>query len=566
MPRMNLPPVPALFRRLNPFAGNRLIISATVEQLLLATSVFWMLTANVPFFSAALQGRAPGEARTWGFLFTLGVLLVAAHFLLLALLCNRWTVKPLLALLLLSTAMAAHFMRAYGVYLDPSMLRNALRTDVAEAGELLSWTLLPQLTLVVGLPWLLLWRVRVIRHPWPKALGRRLGALLLAAVVAGGALLAIFQPFSSLMRNHKALRYLITPANYLWSLASVIATDARGAAQPRQAIGLDATPGPSWATRDKPLLVVLVVGETARAANWGLNGYARQTTPELAKLPVINFPEVSSCGTNTEVSVPCLFAPVGRRNYDGARIDGSESLLHVLARAGVAVHWRDNQSGCKGVCDGLPNDSVASLNPPDLCAGGRCLDSGLLYGLDERLSAVRGTQLLVLHQLGNHGPSYFRRYPPAFARFVPACGSDDLQRCTREEIVNAYDNALLYTDHVLASLIAGLQARADKVDSAVIYVSDHGESLGENNIFLHGLPYAIAPKEQTRVPMFLWLSAGLSRDAGIDRQCLEQRATKPASHDYLFHTILGLLDVRTGLYEGDWDLLRDCRSLSRISP
>jgi lipid A ethanolaminephosphotransferase len=563
---MSLPPIPALFRRSKALSGGWFTLSATVEQLLLATSVFWMLTANVPFFSAALQGRAPGEPQTWSFLFALGVLLVAAHFLLLALLCNRWTVKPLLALLLLATAMAVHFMRAYGVYLDPSMLRNALRTDVAEAGELLSWTLLPQLTILVGLPWLLLWRVRLVQRPWPTALGRRFGALLLAAVAAGGALLAIFQPFSSLMRNHKELRYLITPANYLWSLASVIAADARGAARPRQAIGLDATPGPSWATRDKPLLVVLVVGETARAANWGLNGYARQTTPELAKLPVINFPEVSSCGTNTEVSVPCLFAPVGRRNYDSARIDGSESLLHVLARAGVTVHWRDNQSGCKGVCDGLSNDSVISLNPPGSCAGGRCLDSGLLYGLDERLAAARGTQLLVLHQLGNHGPSYFRRYPPAFARFAPACGSDDLQRCRREEIVNAYDNALLYTDHVLASLIASLQARADKVDSAVIYVSDHGESLGENNLFLHGLPYAIAPKEQTRVPMFMWLSAVLPRHAGIDRQCLEQRATKPVSHDHLFHTVLGLLDVRTGLYEGEWDLLRACRSVPGTPP
>jgi lipid A ethanolaminephosphotransferase len=237
--------------------------------------------------------------------------------------------------------------------------------------------------------------------------------------VAAAALMVVFKPFSSLMRNHKEVRYLITPANYLWSLASVTAADARGAAAPRRAIGLDATPGPGWATRRKPMVVVLVVGETARAANWGLSGYARQTTPELARLSVINFAQITSCGTNTEVSVPCMFAPVGRRDYDEARISGSESLLHVLAHAGVAVHWRDNQSGCKGVCEGLANDSVASLSAPGLCVGGHCFDAGLLHGLDERLAGASGTQLLVLHELGNHGPSYYRRYPPAFARFQP---------------------------------------------------------------------------------------------------------------------------------------------------
>ena len=201
-----------------------------------------------------------------------------------------------------------------------------------------------------------------------------------------------------------------------------------------------------------------------------------------------------------------MFAPVGRRDYDEARISGSESLLHVLARAGVGVHWRDNQSGCKGVCEGLANQSVASLNAPGLCVGGHCFDAGLLHGLDERLAGASGSQLLVLHQLGNHGPSYYRRYPQAFARFQPACEDDDLNRCSREQIVNAFDNALLYTDHVLATLIAKLQAQADKVDSAVVYVSDHGESLGENNLFLHGMPYAIAPAEQTSVPMLMWLS------------------------------------------------------------
>ena len=537
-------------------------LPATVEQLMLAASLFWAFSANGLFLSATLKDRSLSEPATWLFAGALLVMLAALHFVLLALVSNRYTVKPILAVLIVGTAFASYFMQSFGVYLDPSMLRNVMRTDVAEARELFAWRLLPHLLLFAVLPLLVLWRVRLINRPWLRAGLVRLGTVLLAIAFLVGALLSIFQAFSSLMRNNKDMRYLVTPGNYLWSIGAVVAAETKGATKPRQAIGLDAAPGPQMAARSKPLVVVLVVGETARAANWGLNGYSRQTTPELAKLPVINFPQVTACGTNTEVSLPCMFAPVGRRDYDESRIRGSESLLHVAARAGVAVHWRDNQSGCKGVCEGLPQDDVLALNPAGLCSEGRCLDEGLLAGLDERLAKLkdtRSTQLLVLHQLGNHGPSYFRRYPSAFARFAPACQKDDLQKCSREEITAAYDNALLYTDHVLASLIAKLQAASSTVDSAVIYVSDHGESLGENNLYLHGLPYAIAPDLQKQVPMVAWFSAGASASLGLDTACLQARAQKPAAHDHLFHTILALLDVKTTLFEREWDLTQGCR-------
>lgn len=544
-----------------PTPPGRFEITATVEQVLLAVSLFWALSANHAFFSAALKGRLLADPSTMLFGLALGVALVALQLLLLALVAHRWTVKPLLALMTAVAALASFFMKAFGVQLDPTMLRNVLHTDWHEARELLSWRLLVHLAVYAGLPLALLWRVRVVQRPWLRALGVRLLVVLMATAAAVAALLAVFQPFASLMRNHKEVRYLATPLNLVWSLGKVAANDLKGAARPRLAIGLDAVPGPSWAVRQRPKVVVLVVGETARAANWGLNGYARQTTPELAKLPLVSFADVRSCGTNTEVSLPCLFAPVGRRNYDEARIRGSQSLLQVVARAGVAVQWRDNQSGCKGVCEGLPGDTVEALDPPGLCADGSCFDEGLLHGLDQRLDAAAagGTQLLVLHPLGNHGPAYFRRYPPAFANFQPACESDDLRLCSREQIVNAYDNALLYTDHVLAVLVQTLQRHAARVDSALLYVSDHGESLGEMGLYLHGLPYAIAPAEQTRVPMLLWLSTGFERSAGLDTACLQRRARKPASHDNVFHTLLALLDVNTALYEPAWDLTSGCR-------
>jgi lipid A ethanolaminephosphotransferase len=537
--------------------------SITSEQLILIASVFWALALNRPFFSAALRAQAPDALSNAAFAAGLALMLVALQALLLGLVGSRQTIKPLLALLTLIGALAMHYMQVYGVVIDPSMVRNVLHTDAAETRELLSWSLALDLLLYAALPIVLLVFVRLEVRPWPRRLRARALLLVGAAGLFALALMWQFQPFASMSRNHKEVRYLVTPLNTLWSLGSVLAADARGAAEPRQAIGLDAAPGPSWAARSKPRVVVLVVGETARADNWGLSGYARQTTPQLAQLPLINFNDVTACGTSTEVSLPCMFAPVGRRNYDEARIRGSESLLHVAARAGVAVHWRDNQSGCKGVCEGLSHDTVNTALAPGLCQGDRCLDEGLLRGLDERLRALhngRGTQLLVLHMLGNHGPSYHRRYPPAFERFTPVCRHDDLGRCTREEIVNAYDNALLYTDHVLATLIGTLSAHADQVDTALYFVSDHGESLGEKNLFLHGVPYMIAPREQTQVPMVMWWSAGFGRSAGLNADCMRARAREPAAHDHLFHSLLALLDVKTSLYAPAFDVTHDCRA------
>lgn len=526
--------------------------------MLLACSLLWLPLANHAFMAAALRGRDATAPSTWGFAIALAVALVAIHYLVLGLVAWGRLFKPAVLLLLVVTAVASHYVREYGVYLSPSMLRNVLRTDVREAGELVGLRLVVALALTALLPAMLLWGTRLRQRPWHVALARRLGTMLLALAALAVAVLAAYQPLSSLMRNQRELRYLVTPANVLWSVAAVARADSATASRPREPVGRDARLGPAFAGRQRPAVVVLVVGETARAANWGLNGYARQTTPELAALPVINFRDVTSCGTDTETSVPCMFSAVGRRDYDERRIRGSESLLHVLATAGVGVNWRDNQSGCKGVCYGLPSTTVAQLDPPGLCKDGRCLDEGLLHGLETWLPTLKGPQLLVLHQLGNHGPSYFRRVPPAFARFQPACAHDDLNQCTPEQIVNAYDNALLYTDHVLARLVRQLQALAPQVDSALYYVSDHGESLGEHRLFLHGVPWAIAPDVQTKVPMLMWMSDGFAAARGIDRECLAARASHPVSHDHLFHTVLGLLDVVSGVRAAEYDLAGAC--------
>lgn len=530
-----------------------------IESLTLIASLYFTLFCNRLFWDGMLDGYDLGQSASWLYAGAMFIVLTAANFLVLGLLFNRWTAKPLLALLLVTTAFAVYFMNRYHIYLDPDMIRNVLVTDVHEAGDLMTWAVIPHVLLFAGLPLLLLSRVQLIRTPLRRAVPLRIGALLLAAIVGGGSAFLIYQDLASKMRNHKELRYLMTPSNYIYSLGRALGGKAQAGVTVRTPIGTDAKPGASWPSRKKPALMVLVLGETARAANWGLSGYTRQTTPELAELGVINFASVTSCGSNTEVSLPCIFSPWGRRQYDEKRIRGSESLLDVAARAGFRVVWIDNQSGCKGVCNGVEETrpAVAEM-PPALCDGERCFDEAMVKTLEKTVAATPGNLLVVMHQMGNHGPAYYKRYPDAFKHYTPACEDSDLAHCAQQNIVNAYDNAIRYTDHVIASTVRYL--RDEKThDTAMIYVSDHGESLGENGLYLHGLPYAIAPEVQTRVPMVMWLSPGYANSFALSGSCLAERAKAPVEHDHLFHTMLGMLDVNTSVYETEMDFSAACR-------
>jgi lipid A ethanolaminephosphotransferase len=528
----------------------------SVETLALAASVFFSVASNRTFFhSVAATGALHGGSGILTFA-SLFIAITALHTILLCVLLNRWTAKPLLIVLLLTNAAAAHFMAAYTVYLDADMLRNILHTDGKESRELISLRVLPELLLYGVLPALAVWRVRLRTRTRGRTLVVRVACIGLALLVASGATLVSFQSISALMRNHRELRYLITPGNYLVSLATVAQDAHSDRNQPRAPVGANAKVVGRPAG-DKPRLLVLVVGETVRAQNWGLDGYARQTTPQLANLAPINFTSVDACGSSTEISLPCMFSPYGRAHYDKDRIRHSESLLHVLEHAGIKTLWRDNQTGCKGVCDGLEFESFEHATIPEACTTAGCLDEVMLHGLAERIGKQPGDMVVVLHQLGNHGPAYYSRYPARLRRFTPVCETSDLNKCSRTEIVNAYDNAVLYTDDFLARTVRFLGEQTGR-DTAMIYLSDHGESLGENGLFLHGVPYAIAPETQTRVPMVMWLSPNLAAARGIDVACMKARSTARVSQDNLFHSVLGLMQVRTPEYDASLDLFDRC--------
>lgn len=529
------------------------------EIITLLTSVLFTLFCNNRFWSELSALRDFSQPQGWLLLLAIAVLLTGLHWFILLLLCNRWTTKPVLSAIIILTLSAVYFMGTYQIYLDRPMIRNIFETDFKEATELLNWKLLPVLVLSGGIVWLVS-RLKILRSSLRQALAWRSASLVAALAMVGIGIWPVMNQMLPLLRYHKELRYLVTPSNFIVSSIRVAREEfsSPGKEQPREI--LDPSPSQSLhaATR-KPVAVVLVVGETVRAANWGLNGYARQTTPLLAEQDVINFSHVTSSGTDTATALPAMFSINGRHDYDRKEITRRESLLHLLDRAGVNILWRDNQSGDKKVDQGLPYEDMSAIGNPDLKNGNRYFDEILLEDLESRIASMDGDSLIVLHMLGNHGPAYFKRYPESFRKWTPTCDSADLSASTHEAIENTYDNSILYTDYVLSQAI-NILASITTHDTALLYVSDHGESLGEDGLYLHGLPMWVAPDTQTHVPMFMWFSPEFADTQDLDLACLRAKADEPVSHDYIFHTLIDLLDVQSRVYEPEWDLLQDCRT------
>ena len=533
------------------------IILAALWIASIANLALWRALAGLPELA---NGR--GLAFGIGF----GVMIAAAHVALLSLLAWRWTLKPALALFLLAAAGGAYFMLSYGVVIDRTMMVNVLLTDTREARELLSWRLLGALLLLGVLPLALLWRTP-LRWATPlRQAGHNAILLVAACALLAGAGVLFFQDLSATMRNHTQLRYLINPLNSFYAIAIMGRKPIQRSGVAVAPLGEDAHL-PALAAGARPPLVIMVLGETARADHLGLNGYARDTTPRLAQENVVSLRNVWSCGTNTAASVPCMFSNLGREAFEN-RQTNTEGLVDVLQRAGLAVLWLDNQAGgCKGVCDRVPKVDYRQLQAtaPELCADDECFDEIMLRGLDERIAQLpaerraRGV-VVFMHQMGSHGPAYYKRTPAGFKKFMPECTTNALQQCPREQVVNAFDNTILYTDHFLASAIDWLKQRDNQWAPAMVYLSDHGESLGENNLYLHGLPYRFAPDVQKHVPWIFWLSPTFEQQSGVKLDFLARQQGEKLSHDHYFHSTLGLLGVQTQVHDPARDVFTSCRA------
>jgi lipid A ethanolaminephosphotransferase len=532
-------------------------------------SLYLVLTTNRALWNELVRiGGAPGT-----YLPTIAVMSLLTLCGTVAILSftawSRW-MKPVWFAVVVLAAVVQHYMLEYRVVMDPTMIANAMQTDPNEARDLMSWRMAFNV-LVVALPagWAL-WRVRIEPMRFLSKLWRNAALLLLAVAVALGAAVSMNRELAPLMRNNVHLRYMMNPIATLYSTGSLFIKPLFKRSGKLISITAGTALGTSYAAQAKPPLFVLVVGETARADHFALNGYARDTTPELARRGVLSYRDVHSCGTNTLASVPCMFSPLGKQGYE-SRNDDYETLVDVLQAAGLAVFWLDNQAGCKGVCVRIPNasafDGLDAATKKALCDGDECLDDVMLKGLDERIAALPAERrakgvVLVMHQMGSHGPAYYKRSAPDVKRFQPECKTNALAECGHAELLNVYDNSIVQTDRFLGQTIDWLKAQSKSYDPALLYVSDHGESLGEYGLFLHGVPYSFAPEAQKHVPMVTWFSDGMNARRKLSRSCMEAGLDAPLTHDNLYHTVLGVMDVTTPTYKPALDALAACRAKS----
>lgn len=528
----------------------------------LAISLFFALVLNGLFLFRAWERIPYTSLHDYFFAASLPVVLTAAFGLIFNLIAWPYMRKPLLALLILTSAAANYFMFSFGTVIDTNMVQNVFETDLQESTALLSRNAVIWVVLMGVVPTIIMLMTRFKRRDcWWRNLAWR--ALFMAVSLGIILLMALlfYKDYASLIRNNKGLIKMVTPANIVSGTGHYVNNRWMKGSQAWVHIGQDAHKGPTISAGQKKTLVVLVVGETARAENFSLGGYARETNPQLKKQKVIYYPQATSCGTETAISVPCMFSDMPRAHYDANLAHHQDGVLDILGHAGVSVLWRENDGGCKGACDRVPHSDMTLWKLNAWCQDNACLDEVLLHRLDNYAHGLNNDGIIVLHQMGSHGPAYYRRYPPQFRQFTPTCDSKQIQDCDPQALINTYDNSLLYSDDMLSRTIDMLKGLSDRFNVALVYLSDHGESLGEHGMYLHGAPYLFAPSQQTHIPLLLWMSDDYAKTYRINQACLRQQApTAAVSQDNLFHTLLGMFDVQTREYQPQLDMIRTCRN------
>lgn len=519
-------------------------------------AAYFALVLNLPVTSKIYQLAAQSSL---SFVASSPLLLFFCFIIIFTLFSLPFVLKPFSVILTLLSSMAFYASMKYNVIFDYGMIENIFETNSGEATSYLSLSSVLYFVVFGLMPALFFSSITVKKaESHFKAVLKRLIAVLVA--ILGIALIALlfYKDYASVGRNNSYLNKMINPA-FAYNTIKYVQRNYLTEPLVYQPLGEDAKL--VSVPNGKPNLVVLVVGETARAMNYHYNGYSRNTNPYTEGMGLIAFQNVSSCGTATAVSVPCLFSNMNRGGYNKAQANSRDNAMDIIGRAGVDLTWIDNDGGDKGIAKNFRLLGVDHTANPDLCKDDACYDEVLLPMLDQQIQATDGNKLIAFHIMGSHGPTYYKRYPKEKARFLPDCPRSDIEHCTDEQIVNTYDNTIAYTDFVLAEMINKLKTYQDRYNVALMYISDHGESLGENGIYLHGTPYAIAPKEQTQVPWLMWLPDQYSEQRKIDRECLSASAkTGEYSHDNFFHTLIGFFGVTTQDKNNDMDIISRCQA------
>ena len=525
-------------------------ISMSMVSLITIVSLYFAVVFNYPI-NEKIYLLSQGEGV---FLFLTPAILTCVFIIIFSMIAVPYLFKGIVIMLTLTSSMAFYAALQYNTMFDYAMIENIFETNVGEASSYLSSASIGYFILFGLLPTLLLLKVKIARNAsWGKELFHR--AALMSVAIVGLLLISVFyfKDYASIGRNNSYLNKMINPAD-AFNTVKYINNEYLTAPLEYIKIGEDAKIIP--AKNGKPTLMVVLVGETARAQNSAYNGYQRETNPYTKDLGLIAFQNTSSCGTATAHSLPCMFSNMVRTNYNRDRANNQDDALDVLIHAGVKSVWIDNDGGDKAVAKNIEKEMIADNADAKLCNGSSCYDEILLKGLDQRIENSTGDQLYALHMIGSHGPTYWKRYPDNMAVFTPACNRSDIENCSDEEITNVYDNTLVYTDYVIAQTIAKLKTYSDQYNVVMLYISDHGESLGENGLYLHGAPYMIAPKEQTHVPFYIWMSDDYANQKSINKASVIKKAAAGGfSHDNLFHTLLGLYGVKTDAKDNALDIM-----------
>ena len=538
----------------NPFKNWHIKSNILID----VTTLYFTFVLNVSFWRYIYQHLEITNLRVAWFAFSLFFLVSVPLYLIFSLTLVKKFAKPFLAFLLIVCSATNYMMVHFGIYTDKDMIQNVLETNSREAFDLITPSLLFWVFLTGIIPAFLLCVTKIDFAPFKSELKARLLKCLAGLLIIVLFACTSFKEYAAFGRNHRQVKSLMNIINFS---AGTISHVKRIRLKNRQFQVLDQNATKQEEEDDAVTVLIFVLGETARAANFSLDGYARQTNPLLSKQDIVYFKEVSSCGTATAVSVPCMFSHMLKKDFNSTDAQYTQNLIDLLQEGGYDVYWKDNDDGCKGVCNRVAKtEYMVQTNNPKFCNGKYCLDGVSLEDLENILQNVKQDTVIVLHTMGSHGPTYYQRYPEEFKRFKPTCDTADIQNCTTEQIVNTYDNTILYTDYVVSSAIDTLK-KFPQFEAGLIYVSDHGESLGENNIFLHGMPYKIAPEEQTQVPMILWMNENMKRWDYVDYACMKKQADSNIySHDNLFHSVLGLLEINTTQYDQQYDMFKNCRT------
>lgn len=529
-------------------------------------ALYFTVVINLPVYKELFQILSALDTVKIGFVISIPILFLAVFNFLFNLFTWPLISKPFFSVLLVASSVVSYGGYNYGVMFDYGMIENVFETDTSEASSYFSVYSVLWVTLMGVIPAVLIFKIKLPCPTKMSFLGIvlvKLASMVLSLCVVSVIAFFYYQDYASVGRNNAYLKKTIIPNEFFYSGVKFINNRFFTAPLLYREIGLDAKQSKKalHQAQEKPTLLVFLLGETARSQNYELNGYPRSTNQYTRELDVISFKDVDSCGTATAVSVPCLFSKLTRNNFDRQLADAQDNVLDIMKRADVSILWIENDGGDKEVAKNMKKITVDRSRKDELCNGSTCYDMALLDGFDENAENLSGNRIIFMHLIGSHGPTYYQRYPKEQAKFQPDCPRADIENCSLDEIVNTYDNTILYTDYVMSQTIEKLKSLESEYNTALIYLSDHGESLGEGGLFLHGLPYSFAPEYQTKVPLIMWMSPGFKEAKNVNYACLKKSAEKQDtfSHDNVFHFLLGLMDVETKEYDGALDIFAPCR-------